>query len=252
MKRKALPVAIAALLMQAAYSARPHDPFILRAALRNKPRMVLIALDSGLTVAYDAKTCGLYEAWRGGVQDAADSYNHQSNGNHGATYYPMGKIIFKQSPEGEISETAPVENRPHTVSPPNESLIAGWSASRGGQTLPLAADYRGYTVDNASETATLRYRLNAGSADPIQVTEVPEVVKTSGAPTLIRDITLTGVSSGTKVSLLLSGNPIRKSDGQLLAEDWSATGDGRIEKLNGKAYFVAEWNGKTRITGTWR
>ena len=49
-----------ALLIPAApYAVRPHDPFILRAVMVNKPRMVLIALEANLSVAYDAAGCGL-------------------------------------------------------------------------------------------------------------------------------------------------------------------------------------------------
>ena len=61
-----------------------------------------------------------------------------------------------------------------------------------------------------------------------------------------------GLAAGAKVSLLLTGNPIRKADSTLLVEEWTATGDGKIEKVAGKSYFVAEAPGKTRVTGIWR
>jgi hypothetical protein len=245
---------VAILFAEAAFAARPHDPFILRASMRNKPRMILIALDTGLTVAYDGASCGLYEAWRGLIQDASVSYNHQKGGNHGATYYPQGKIIFNQSPVaagGEIPEVAPLDTRAKTISPPNEALVAAWSMTQGGQSVPVKADYRGYAVDNAKETATLRYEL-VTVAGKVRVSEVPESAGTPGTPGLLRDFTFAGIAPGAKVSLLLTGDPIRKADGTLVVEEWTASGTGRIEKLNGKAYLAAEADGKTRVTGTWR
>lgn len=235
-----------------AAAARPHDPFILRAVLMNKPRMVLIALEAGLSVAYDASNCGLYQAWRGGVQDGNLTYNHQKGGNHGATYYPQGRIVFKQGPAAELSEMFPPDTRPNRISPPNEAAAAVWSVTRDGAAVPARVDYRGYDVDNAKETAVLRYSVHLPSGSPIQITEAPEFSGNPAALDLTRDFAVTGLAAGTRLALLLTGNPIRKSDGQLLAEEWTASGDGRIEKIAGKSYFIAETSGKTRVTGAWK
>jgi hypothetical protein len=214
--------------------------------------MVLLALDSALSIAYDSPTCGLYIAWRGGVQATVDSYNHQTGGNHGATYYPKGKILFKLAPGGEVSETSPAETRGNTHISVNDALVPVWTATQAGQALALKTDYRGYTVDNTLLTATLRYNLNPPTGAPIQVTELPEAKNTAGVVDLIRDFTVGSLPAGTKLSLLLTSNPIRKTDGSLVVETWTATGTGRIETVSGKSYFVAEANGNTRVTGMWR
>jgi hypothetical protein len=46
---------------------RPRDPWVFRSVLDEKPRMVTFALSDEMWVAYDAATCTLYKAWRGGV-----------------------------------------------------------------------------------------------------------------------------------------------------------------------------------------
>lgn len=250
--RIATPFLVSAFLIGTAFPARPHDPFILRAALMDKPRMIFIALNTGLSVVYDGPGCGLYEAWAGLIQDGNATYDHQKGGNHGATYYPQGRILFKQSPGGELSEKFPPDTRPNRISPPNEAPVEVWSVTQSGQPVAVKPDYRGYTVDNTAETATLRYTLNLPAGQPIQVAETPEFAGSAGSVGMTRDFTVAGLASGGRLSLLLTGNPIRKADSTLLVEEWTATGDGKIEKVAGKAYFVAEAPGKTRVTGMWR
>ena len=46
---------------------RPMDPWVFRSVLDKKPRMVTAALDDNLFVAYDARACQIYKAWKGGV-----------------------------------------------------------------------------------------------------------------------------------------------------------------------------------------
>jgi hypothetical protein len=86
----------------------------------------------------------------------------------------------------------------------------------------------------------------------MQVSELPDYIKNGASTDLTRDFTVSGIAAGTKLSLLLSSNPIRKANGNLVVETWTATGTGRIEIISGKSYFVAESNGNTRVTGAWR
>lgn len=46
---------------------RPIDPWAVRSVLDYQPRMLTLALDSTMYVAYDLQNCRLYKAWRGGV-----------------------------------------------------------------------------------------------------------------------------------------------------------------------------------------
>lgn len=241
-----------ALLCLGAHAARPHDPFVLRASMREKPRMVLVALHADLSVAYDAQTCGLYQAWRGGVQDGNATYNHQVGGNHGATYYPQGRILYTQAPGGEVGETPLPDTRPKTISPPNQALVPVWTAALGGQAATVRAEYRGYAIDHAKETVRLRYRFTLANGAGFDVSELPEFTATAAGVGLQRDFAVTGAPAGLSLALQLSGNPIRKADGLALAEAWSATGIGTVEKRGDRFFLVLAGNGESRLTGGWQ
>lgn len=234
-------------------AARPHDPFIFRAVMREKPRMIMIALHSGLSVVYDAQTCGLYQAWKGGMQDGNATYHHQTGGNRGATYYPKGKIAYWQKPGGEVGEDPPADNRETSFSPRNEALVPVWTASKAEVSLAVKTDYRGYAVNNPTETATLRYGLILPDGARIEVEETPEYLAVSGGAGLQRDFSIKGVPAGVSVALQLTGNPIKKADGSLVADGWAVvSGAGKVEKRGGKDFLVLGADGQTRITSGWR
>lgn len=221
-------------------AARPYDPFISRGVLREKPRMILIALATNLSLAYDAQTSGLYCAWRGSVQNGNTSYSHQGGGNRGATLYPTGNMVYKNAPGGPFSAgsaASSTDSRATSFSPKNETLVPVWSASSGQSKV----DYRGYKINHAQETATLRYNLTVGTA-VVRIEETPDV---SGA-NLVRNFKLTGVPAGTSVALQLSGSGISG-----VTENWTATGAGKVEDRSGKKYFVQDKDGETVITGSW-
>ncbi|MEL6863649.1 MAG: family 16 glycoside hydrolase [Bacteroidota bacterium] len=46
---------------------RPHDPWVFRSVLDEKPRMLTLALHEKLWAAYDADHCALYKVWKGEV-----------------------------------------------------------------------------------------------------------------------------------------------------------------------------------------
>ena len=60
------------------------------------------------------------------------------------------------------------------------------------------------------------------------------------------------IPAGTEVALQLTGNPVRKGDGTLVQDAWTATGAGTIEARNGKTYLVVKADGRTTVTGIWR
>jgi hypothetical protein len=244
-----LPIALA-LGLGLSQAGRPTDPFIQRGTLREKARMIFIGLNANLTVVYDGQGGDLYLAYLGLIQDGNLRYN-QSQGNKGSTLTPQGKIVFKMAPGGEVPETAPSENRPNTFSPPNEAIVPVWFAGQGALAPPAKVSFKGYAVDNAAEKATLRYSLETSSGGTVSVTEYPEYVA-QGAAGLQRDFTFAGVPAGGEVALLLTGNPIRKGDGTLVQETWTASGTGTVEARNGKNYLVVKSDGKTTVTGVWR
>jgi hypothetical protein len=226
----------------AGLAARPHDPFISRGAMREKPRMILISLATDLSVAYDAQTSGLYYAWKGDIQNGNNTYTHQTYGNRGATLYPLGSVLFHNGPGGAVSATPLSQSSDGrtniSFSPKNEALVSVWTASSG----TLKADYRGYTVNNGTQTATLRYNLTIGG-NVVKVEETPDAASGGG---LQRDFKFTGIPAGTSISLQLTGSGVTG-----VTDAWSATGSGTVELKNGKQYLIQSADGQTKVIGKW-
>ena len=67
MKKLILFLAVVALL-QACDSnkdfKRPRDPWVFRSVLDKQPRIITATLNQEMFVAYDARYCGLYKAWK--------------------------------------------------------------------------------------------------------------------------------------------------------------------------------------------
>jgi hypothetical protein len=232
----------------AAYSARPMDPWVLRVTMPAKVRILMMALGPNLSVAYDAPNCALYEAWSGTYVDGNTTYNHQQ-GVLSATYNPRNTILYKQAPGGSVSETPVIRPLSPNNTPPNETPVAVWSATQGGAAAAVKPDFRGHSFNAAGDIATLRYRLAVGGAS-IDVEEVPDLP--AGGSGLQRDFNVPSLPQGTVLSLLLTGNLITKAAGGNVSEEWTATGDGRVETRNGKRYLVLDKAGKTRLLGTWK
>lgn len=239
--------AIAVLAAEAASGApRPMDPWILRVTMPKKVRMNIITLSEGLTVAYDAANSALYQAWTGSYVNGTANYNY-AKGILSCSYDPMGRILYKQGPGGGVSETPATRNLGSGSTPANETPVTAWSATAGGSPAAVKPDYRGYTLNHATESATLRYRLTIGMAK-VEVAETPE----AAGGGLQRDFTFKNIPAGTVVSLLLSGNTVNKASGGSVVEEWVATGAGKVETRDGKRYLVHDKDGQTRLIGTWK
>jgi len=55
---------------------RPHDPWVFRSVLDQQARMITIALDKDLWLAYNTQTGSIYKAWKGVVNFEGAVYNH--------------------------------------------------------------------------------------------------------------------------------------------------------------------------------
>jgi hypothetical protein len=44
---------------------------------------------------------------------------------------------------------------------------------------------------------------------------------------------------------------VNKAAGGTVAEEWTATGTGKVETRDGKRYLVQDKDGQTRLIGTW-
>src|SRR5688572_29309876 len=71
---------------------RPRDPWVFRSVLDKQPRIVTATLNDNLFVAYDARHCGLYKAWKGQVILDGPVYTT----NHGPQPTTEGYAYFEE------------------------------------------------------------------------------------------------------------------------------------------------------------
>jgi hypothetical protein len=165
--------------------ARARDPWVFRCVLDHKPRMVVLALSDDMWVAYDAATCALYKAWKGGVNFDGPVYTTV----HGPQPTTVGRAY-------------------------TEGITDAWSANVAGQDVPVRATWRGYALQG--DHAILRYELELPDGRKVSVRESPEFVRpellfpedrreelvlADGHPGLWRSFAAEGIPPDTKVTL---------------------------------------------------
>lgn len=152
---------------------RPLDVWTFRSVLDKKPRMLTVALDSQLYVAYNLANCSLYKVWKGGVKMEGAPYTSKKNiqpTTWGTSYIsdslPPQKWVVEQNEEKEASKIV----------------------------------NKGYSFKD--DQIYIEYVLILSTGDSVLIKERPEFVKDeSGKPGLERSFTTEGVPYGTSISL---------------------------------------------------
>ena len=154
-------------------SHRPIDVWVFRSVLDKKPRMLTVALDSQLYVAYDLARCTLYKAWKGGVTMEGAPYTSKKNiqpTSWGTTY---------------ISDSL---------------LQQQWVVERNGKKETSKITNKGYSFKD--DQVYLEYLLVLSTGDSMLVKERPEYIKDpTGKPGYERWFKTVGVPQGTSISL---------------------------------------------------
>jgi hypothetical protein len=123
---------------------RPRDPFVFRCVLDKRARMITVALSDDLWVAWDATNCGLYKAWKGGVNFDGPVYTTV----HGPQPTSKGNAYT-------LGIDGPV-----------------WTAEVNDKPVECKVQYEGYRLLN--NTVTLTWRIELKDGRKIEVDELPE------------------------------------------------------------------------------
>ena len=168
--------------------ARPRDPWVFRCVLDRKPRIVTLALSDEMWIAYDATTCGVYKAWKGGVNFDGPVYTTV----HGPQPTSVGSS-YTEGFEGDV-----------------------WEANVAGKDVPVHAVWRGYLFNG--DHVALQYELQLPGGKKVLVQESPEFVKPEtlfdaarreelvlmeGHPGLLRSFLARDIPEDTKITLKL-------------------------------------------------
>jgi len=162
---------------------RPLDVWAFRSVLDKKPRMLTVALDSQLYVAYDLANSSLYKAWKGGVTMEGAPYTSKKN----------------------IQPTTWGTSYSSDSLPPQK-----WVVARNGKQKDSKIANKGYSFKN--DQVYLEYALILSTGDSVQITERPEFVKDqSGRPGLERSFKTVGVPDEVSITLQRGKNSFELS-----------------------------------------
>ncbi len=149
---------------------RAHDPWVFRSVLDSLPRMLTVALNDNLWVAYSAQTGALYKAWKGGVNFDGAVYTTV----HGPQPSTLGNTWFENQYESP------------------------WTVEIGGKAAPYKVAYRGHRFEKGQ--VYVNYDLMLEDGKTIHINERPEyVVNETNQTGLERTFVTSEVPSGAKL-----------------------------------------------------
>ncbi len=174
---------------------RPRDPWVFRSVLDKQPRIITATLNDEMFVAYDARYCGLYKAWKGKVILDGPVYTT----THGPQPTSDGYAYFEQ----RLQEPA-------------------WRLMAGGTEVTPKAQFKGHYFKDGQ--VTFRFHLNDGAGHSADVEETPEYISKSGRNGLHRHFVVKNISENTTVVLKTSLTNLEKetdfeTNGKITAED---------------------------------
>lgn len=187
---------------------RPRNPWVFRVNLDNIPRIVVLALDEELWMAYDTHNAKLYKAWKGDINFNGPMYDDRHN--------------VQPSSRGIIYIVDSVKQSP-------------WRLKLGSSEIPVQAQYIGYILQD--NKATIQYKIQLKEGEDILIEETPEyVTNQDGDPGLERAFTMSNVPEGVEVflkircgaleskqGLQVSGGSFTQSTVTAQAHEWGST-----------------------------
>lgn len=203
---------------------RPHDPWVFRSVLDKQPRMLTLALDDHLWVAYSADNGTLYKAWKGYVDFNGAVYTTQ----HGPQPTSMGDAYL-------------INN--HTEP---------WFILEGGKEQKVNANYKGHLF--IEDQVELMYEIDLGDGTLIKVKERPEHIQSdNGQHGFQRIFYTSGIPEGMQLGLKTNVSSIAlkdqiKTDGTFKETSSQPRVLGKIQALDVDGQLLLNTNASTDFT----
>ena len=181
---------------------RGRTPWVFRSVLDKKARIITMALNENLWVAYDAQNCAIYKVWQKGVLFDGPVYTTA----HGPQPSSIGVPFFTST-----------HDRP-------------WVVEHNKKEVAIKVHYKGhYFKDNQ---AIMQYELALPSGEIIKIEETPEYFTTQDLnPGLERKYVTEGVPTGTTIKLKVTLASLLSED------DITADSDFSINSKTSEAIF---------------
>ncbi len=177
---------------------RDNMPWVFRSVLDEKPRMVTMALQEDLWVAYSTEYGSIYKAWKGGVNFDGAVYTTR----HGPQPNSEGGDYFVSS------------------------FDQPWVIIKDGKTTPAKIQYKGHEFYR--HQVKLKYELKVGK-QVVKIEETPEFIRQESDRPGLERVFITsdvpdGVTIGLKTNLgsILSEKSYSVTGGELMVEKESS------------------------------
>ena len=196
---------LASLAKAAKPTERPRDPWVFRSVLNEKPRMITIALNDRLWVAYDTQYGSIYKAWYGGVDFNGAVYTT----SHGPQPTSQGSSYINGLEDDNV-----------------------WYLD-GKKIEDEDFSFKGYSLlDNA---VVLSYEINNSESGVIKILERPEMVVAKSGSLALKRIFEVQNAQNTKVELETPIQSILDTNG------FSTNAPYTLEQISTSSY---EWGEK--------
>lgn len=183
---------------------RPREAWVIRSVLDQQPRMLSIALNDKLWVAYSTQFGALFKAWSGGIKFDGPVYTSA----HGPQPTTQG-----------ITYLAEAVTNPWRI-----------EGSNGSATPEVI--FKGHSIKD--NTVSLRYVLKSGAAE-IEVIETPEFVSKNNKVGFERLFRVTGIPDGQALLLKMQIGSIL-SEEDILSDGEMRVNSSAPENIDGKSY----------------
>lgn len=201
---------------------RPHDPWVFRCVLDQRPRTVIVALSDDVWAAWDATTCALYKVWPGGEEGGMNFTGTVYDTRHGPQPQTRGDAF--DTFEG-----------------------SSWQVMKDGEEIEVTPRWEGYAV-RGTESVALGFSFALPGGEKVAVLEIPE---SAGPRSLRRRFEVSGLPEGMMLQTLLAngeGATIEAEGGTILTESRGQPVALLQIEANGNAVVTTTWKPKEEIT----
>ncbi len=148
MKKLLISIGIMSLYVSTALGQeieRPREVWAFRSVLDQKARILTLALNKNLWVAYDATNCGVFKVWKEGVKFDGAVYTKK----HGPQPTSIGGLYTSNLDDEKV-----------------------WYVSKDGKDVEIEVNFKGYRfVDKGIQ---INYELVTNDGQVLKVSELPE------------------------------------------------------------------------------
>ena len=185
--------------------ARANTPWAVRSVLDLKPRMLSLALNKNLWVAYSTQYGSLYKVWKGEVLFDGSVWNTK----HGPQPISVGADYFINKYEEP------------------------WVVIKDGKAVETDFRYVSYFFEK--DQITLKYQLSISPEEQFFIEETPEYIENeAGLPGFERVFVTKNVPSGVQIALKSNIEKLPNQESFETDGDWKLNQENKEESPNGK------------------